>query len=1051
MSSKKNSFVSIAEQIQLLNNNSVQILASLNKLVTSNDSSVNVIQLSEDGSETMYSLPTVGKLYNDINVLNNNLQTLSTLNESNTHIQWGKSTKKIFLTDLNKEPNGISKLNTVSNFKPVNNWFFESLMNPMLVAQFDVTNEIENDVDGVISRRYIVKFEQDNNGDLTESGQVSKDDFINKFLGKDDIYIEDFIDWYTIDTNVGVINNKTPLYDEQHFTFEYQETMEYGVFSVIEQETDTINNKMWFHLYSNEYVDINGTKKILSIGDELILNKKNSTSRWVILETSVSSSNFRIRLERVEGFDPVPTGTNVLKFYSSIIPKKIANVSVGFDEYIVVFMKPTNSKNMTKSFTWSRGVGIFTNELVLDTDNNISMAEYYLKSVQDYGMLLKDLIDKTIPTQVAVKPNPPALDDTNFKVVQINKHLTNNVDRDKLKNLDSEKNKTKNKIDEINQSIISKNKEMGVKGLNAVKVSSLKTEKDALILERESLTRSLITINQQIIEEEKIEKIEPKYRIRGFWTIPDPQYKIGQKPQEIIQFHIQYKYMSKDGTENKTEDFSIQKAVNDTKISSNPNSSIINNPNVSNEGGVVSDNRLVKSEIAYFSNWIDLRTPTRKRTYDEINKTWYWETEIESNPDVVNINQLDIPISQGEKVEIRISSVSEVGYPDSIIESSWSNSITINFPDELNAINIDESVKQSVMKDSILLDVENSLNNKGVNQHISNSYTFNDEYVAHIDEEIITNYKNDQNENLTLREYLKVLTDKIQYLEGIITQAKGKMVISVFNGVEEISIDNNSIVNLNFNCIDYANKINYSTYKNTVGIITDCYLKIDNISTSQLSFLVRDSYNQDSTIRRSYDNLPCLIDANNDFVVQEKNQWIYFSDNFSGENLYSGNTLHFTGQSGYSGINEKITSVNIQPGLSGDYVNKFRTGNETGSAYNALLNGDWDSGNKFATLICPKVNSINDFISDENVGNNFKLLNGGEKIIIPFNIYWKFKTNTSNSVNILVDNINNLEHQKTLNVVLNPSSNDNLFQFCLKFNIKTANLTAPTTGISPVF
>jgi hypothetical protein len=42
-----------------------------------------------------------------------------------------------------------------------------------------------------------------------------------------------------------------------------------------------------------------------------------------------------------------------------------------------------------------------------------------------------------------------------------------------------------------------------------------------------------------------------------------------------------------------------------------------------------------------------------------------WLTEDITNPDLPNINQLDISIQSNEKIDIRIKSISEVGWPDS--------------------------------------------------------------------------------------------------------------------------------------------------------------------------------------------------------------------------------------------------------------------------------------------------------------------------------------------------------------------------------------------------
>ena len=140
---------------------------------------------------------------------------------------------------------------------------------------------------------------------------------------------------------------------KKKFDFEYQDVSNYGVFSVEKQELDSINNILWFHITPYKYYSITGEEKTLKIGDELILNKQDSISRWKIIEISKMTSNFKVRLEVIEGYDPIPTGTNVLKYYGDVIANKEVKVSIGFDEHLVVFMKPINSRNKIKGSVWS--------------------------------------------------------------------------------------------------------------------------------------------------------------------------------------------------------------------------------------------------------------------------------------------------------------------------------------------------------------------------------------------------------------------------------------------------------------------------------------------------------------------------------------------------------------------------------------------------------------------------------------------------------------------------------------------------------------------------
>jgi hypothetical protein len=927
---QRNSFVTIAEQIQLLNNNTVAVLTSMNKIVTSEDSAVNVTQLDNEGNETTYALPTVGKLQSDINNLNNNVKRLAGMNNNTVHVIDGTSTKKIFLSDLNREPNQIDRLNVVSNFTSTNNWFFESLMNPTLSVNFDLTGKVGNDVDGVISRRYIIDFEKDATNNYTTKGTQARNEFFDLFVNKTDININDFLDWMTNPTNTGVQNNSTPRYDEQFFEFAFQEVKDHGIFSVMKQEVDTVNNKLWYHIYPFKYTDSGGTEKVVQKGDEIVLNRQDSVTRWKILETSISSSDFRIRVERIEGYDPIPTGANVLKYYGSKSVNNIVQVTVGFDEYLVIFVKPTNSRNKIKGNIWSKGTGLYTNDLVLDTDSNVSMAQYYLDTVYDYGTLLKDMIVKSIPSKYGLTPNAPVLNDTNFKVVQINKHLTDTNDSQKLKDLHSQKNNTKTQLDQVNNAIIQKNKELSVKKYASIaEKNKSQNELSKLVQQQSTLSGLLTSLTTQIKSmTDTVNKADAKFRVRGFWPIPDPVQEQGYRPQEVVQFMIQYRYSSKTGTENQTEGYSVVDKDNATKT-------------------------------GYFSNWNQLLSDLRKRTYDEATETWTWGIEDVSDADTPNINQLDIPIQAQEKVEIRVKAISEVGYPDSQILSDWSNILTVVFPDDLNnVLGENEFILQEAQQDNMTIEFEQTLQSRGINQHVSESFTINEQYVAHTDKSIQTIFKDDQGNPFDLQEYLQYLTNKISTLEEIIYSAKGILKISIFNGSDEVEIMNNSSMNIDINCQNYGNKISGTTYDNKLYIIKDYYLKIENLSSSSLlNFLIKDDYTSGTTVRSGTTNSACLVDKDNRFIIQEQNQYIYFSDNAESLPLYLGD-IPYDPSSVMPGhyLSDFFGDTGRIPGLSGSFINKGSTGNASIDTYSALGethgDNDWNLGSLFATENC---------------------------------------------------------------------------------------------------
>jgi hypothetical protein len=633
--SQKNSFIQMLEQIAVLNKNSVEILSKLSDVVGSKDNNIIVNYLDNDGSTSTFNLPSVGFLKQEIDVANSNIKKLSNLDSDETVVINEKYTsRKIKSIDLNREPKQITNINLISNFEQNNNWFFESLMTPLLTVEINLDDKIDESVKKVLSRRYIIQFEKDVNGDYTTAGLSSKNDFENKFLYKNDITIKDFQNWLNNPTNVGVLNdNDFNIIDDQIFDINYKEIDYKGYFSVLKYEKDSLNNKLWYHLNSLIYYDRNGNARTLAIGDILSTTKKQSYTKWKVIEVNTASSLNRVILERIEGYDPVSIGTNMLEYYSPLTSNTKLKVSIGYDEYNIVFLKPINTDNSIIGSTWSKGVSYYTGDLTLKTDKNVTMNDFYLNKVQDYGAILKDLVVKQIPSNIAEKPNKPEVLVENFKVVQINKHLTDAKDQKTLKKLHGQKNAIKTKIGQINDAIVEKNRELNTKQFKSVaERSKSHNELTELINKQESQSKLYSSYISQITNSATEVTSAPKFRVRGFWDMPDPIIKSGSKPQEVIGFQIQWRYGSKFGTENITEGFELRKTNVAFDVDNN------NNPQYLKKTG-------------YYSEWNTLNTDIRKRTYDKTNNVWTWEIEDISDADTPNINQLDIAIQKMKKLK----------------------------------------------------------------------------------------------------------------------------------------------------------------------------------------------------------------------------------------------------------------------------------------------------------------------------------------------------------------------------------------------------------------
>jgi len=948
-----NSFVTLAQQITTLNKNCVEILTKVNDLVSSQSDAVNIVY-DNNGVVSSYSQPTVGYLKNQIDVLNQNMKRMASI-DGYTFIRDGQSFKRVMTSDLNREPAPIGDINQVSTFSPIDNWFFESLMNPMLAVTIDLTDKVEQTTNKIVSRRYIVKFEKNTDGSLTEAGLRSYNSFSTTFLNKTGINISDFISWLNNPTNDGIVTDIVAPYDEQVYDLKLKTLNYYGVFSVIKVEIDDINNKMWYHLNDIKYYGQDGTIKNLTIGDELIVNKLNAGSRYKILEVNTDSSNTKIRVENIEGYDPIVVGTNVLKYYSDISSNKNVQIDVGFDEYLVLFIKPINTDDNVVGSLWSKGISFYTNDLILDTNNNVNLANYYVQSVYDYGTWLRDQLTKSIPTIYGATPNSVILTPENFKVVQTNEHLTSSVDQDTLKSLHSQKSTVKTQISQLNTAIVQKTSQLNSGGLTTTEKQAQLSDINKMKTNLGVSTTNLSSLVTQItnVSGAQNNTVPPTYSVRGFWTMPEPIVTNNTSPQHVVQFRVQYRKSSKSGNTNNVQTFNYVNvqpvtpvvsstqtttttqtvsglaikagassvapkkggasiAAATTNSSSNQSSTPtgiltkIQPTNVGKSVPVAASNVSTTTEnpptgpkYANFSNWVEFLSDVRKRYWDENSKQWYWKIEDVSDADTPNINQLDIPILPNEIIEIRVKSISEVGWPDSLLESDWSNILAVPFPDDISSVLSDNQfILSEASQDQTTVALQNTLSSKGIDQHVSGSYTNNQNYIAHPDTQVAVSLPTDQVTNPSLYQYLNYLTSRIAALEQQVAGVKGTLNISLMNKSTLLkTITNNTNTIINVQCEDYGTLLSGTTrtYVNSINVIEDYVLALENTNQSgNLGFLSSRLFTSGGTNAFYSDgggmNKILLVDYNSNLYTQNNNQFMWFADRDNNDWVSSGTT-----------------------------------------------------------------------------------------------------------------------------------------------------------------
>ena len=1038
----QSSFPTVADQVISSNKNIIEILGQINSLATTTDQSVNIKIYDENGVLRTYAVPSFASLKGEIDRLNNNINSLYSIDAGGAMISTSNQNKykKIITVDLNREPNAVGTLGSLTKFKALNNWFFDGLMSPIISIELDLTGKVENNVRKVQSRRYIIDFAKDASGTLTPLGQSALNSFNTLFRGNASINISDFENWHN--TTSGVLYPTNPQFDEQVFDLDPHDLLYDGQFSVLRIQEDRINRKLWYVLDTLTYLvrSTNETAQ-LSIGSEIIINSEQTSTRYKVTEVSTSESSPRVRFERVEGVEPIAVGINTIKIYSPVIYNKIVKVSVGYNERNVIFIKPLNADNHLLARNWSLGTGFWTNDLTLDStapENGLSMEQFYTDYVYDYGTVLKDLVAKKTPNALAGTPLAPTLNAGNFKVVQINKHLTDTPDSNLIKQKHNYHLTLKSEVQQIQDAIVDKNaKSKFVKFKSESDKKQVMLEIEDLTRKKDSKSRLLSTTTQEIIQlsNNPKTKVQPKFRVRGFWTVPSAVVTRGTRPQEIVQFRVQYRYVSKDGTESPIETFNV-------------------------------DNTQSK---AAFSNWKEFKTDARKRTYNPGTSEYTWEIEDVESADTPNINQIDVDIQANEKIEMRIKSISEVGWPESPTESDWSEILTIEFPDDLNnVLNENDFILKAATSEDLKIKMNQELSSKGLDDHLSDTIVVNNLTFHHDSNKILSGFKDENGVALDLYTYLKSLQERILSLEEKIKRVKGELEVVILRNNQEFVVANGSETTFNVECEDYLDTYTGAgipsgrVYANNIYVIKDFVVKIRNKSTSSpLGLLSGRTYLQNPNFYNT--------GAPQTFWVNDQDELI--TSDSSGQTRTQLNNQYIWTVNYDSVLETSVTKLtenigNIFTTNASNSITNVLSSNEYNVGYNetsilsfvgnnkSLLDpSKWldtnvsvSSTTKLLTTIHPVVNNLETIV--ETNSEKVKTIDTGDanSTVIPLNIYFKMNSldNNQPGINYKYINLNSsrqtVKHIKKIKFFLENESENRPFTFSIKFNINRSKV-----------
>lgn len=653
-----------------------------------------------EGTQQTINLPSIGYIKSYLDSINTKFNNV--INASGNRIIFEDDgyrrvfrEEQLFKTIEELEATNSQQIPIPTEFRAKSNWFFESFLNPLLYVPFNVSSYTTNpEINQFSVQRVIVS--------TPTSSAINF--FDNNFKGKNDL------DYTSVIT---ALNSEGLAYilDDNTYNLPIGVSRYKGSFGIsqISEDTTVIDGesaaRTYYELSQLFCYDISTNKptvRYLQKGDILITG--DDTEYKII---SIDQTTRKVLLKLMYGSATLSIGANILMLRPESYVIKELQINVGYNEREIIFVKPIHTMHNISSSYWLAGIGLHTNEMtiVLASGKTMTLEDYYKQNVDDFGLYLLNVVkERAVPALLGVKPATPVITASDLQVININSHITDDSDVVAFRKKVAQKESLYKERVTLTTEIEKLKKQLGVTASSDTSTiksinKSLDENQKRLATATTSYNSIISDIAQSLKTDSKL-AVNPKYRVRGFVAIPASEdSEVG--PQDVVTMHYKYRYLSKSGA-----------ASNTDKIKQT-------DPTTGNvtEG--------------YFSNWNVVENPLRKKYYDTDSGTYKWKEENIQDADAINFNQIDIPISKGEIVEIVATWVSEAGYPTNPIESDPSEVVQIAFPDEYEAIPEAETNKTALLIESATADVQTYYTGEGLELHLNQGLYQGDQLRGH--------------------------------------------------------------------------------------------------------------------------------------------------------------------------------------------------------------------------------------------------------------------------------------------------------------------------------
>lgn len=763
--------------------------------------------LSVEVSGQQFKMPSFISLENKINVLAANFENLIHAPETGeAYFNMDGNSRSIEVRPYTQTPNslvlgGNISTNPITSFNYDRTDVFKDFLTPTPYIKI-ATTSLPNDITKVVVKKVvplnaelknlfnehlIIHHEEDKNKDgvidpnATGDAQEMWDEVLTstQYAYKDlsrilKSYIEDrdYVEYDTIidlpiRKNIGsgvyviekIVEDIVDDNLDNFITLKFRTDMNQSIYM----------NKLYYRLF-DEMIE-----KPLRVGD--VLTTFEGNAKMQIVEIMPNTNSVKVKVLYGEYLNLVESPTNVhdqiislnkLKFYSPIDfdEDKYVKVPLEEDEFVFISIAALNTRMNVQS-PWGTGLMLRTSNLTLENSGQ-NFKTYYETNVKNIGDILNELT--ILKSHSLTKQNPndfnalilskPTIDPANLIVTQINSHLNNAPTIQNIRALYTQKKQvqaslaqTNESINEVNQQIenVPSDDRTGLRAGYESQLNDLMKTKNDLNESFENLVREIsLAVNEAEVPIENA-----KFRIRGYFNYVEYLRGLGLSKYNdaVTSIRVQYRY------KNSNHEYGNAVSINSDFI---------------------------------FSDWIEMSSIKRGKItrYDNNQKTYSFTIEEENGgKNEPSFNQIDIPITQGETVDIRLQVLFDFGDPFAQTKSQWSDVVNVEFPMELT-------------KNVQILDIIEENNDDIRNNHVQNILK-NEGIIRHIDDQVI----NDKNEIfyhnpkhipsgfLTNERQIIPLEDKLKEMQTTIDRLMDEVVGVADNALQvSVKVDNTEIV-----------------------------------------------------------------------------------------------------------------------------------------------------------------------------------------------------------------------------------------------------------------